>query len=486
MEDGHEVKADLVIAMQTLDIQGFKKLLSYAKIDIYMIVDYNDANIFHDIANLDLTESIEDKFIEVVVGFCYKKYYEKARQVIGEMMGKKMKPEMLTPLMIAAKGYKLAMFKKYIQLGADYTIKNTIKQDIVHIAASNGYLQMLTYIKYELDMNMDEPDNKNNTPLHLAIREGKESIVTILIAWGCRLDLKDYKGNTVLHLSAQSKSYKITRLLLLQGIDRTILNNQNQTAYDISLSLNDKNLCKILKNPSFISKFNPFKPPLTSVQNNYKLFILYVLIFLLRYVCVIVFMLPHFALELSIISLIVFIVNFVLFLLVHQKNPGFVKQKQGQNIIKLYQTKYYDSICPFCEIQKDCTTFHCHHCEKCIRKYDHHCPWIRNCVGQGNISTFIAFINFCCLDFLYTSMLGVLDYFDMLQDERKFLKYKSYHKEFGLAVTGLCIIGFMFVFPVWFVQMSNIIKKTTTKERFGFKKDNKGNGMMISDSFFEK
>lgn len=196
-------------------------------------------------------------------------------------------------------------------------------------------------------------------------------------------------------------------------------------------------------------------------------------------------MLPHFAIELSIVSLIIFIVNFVLFLLVHQKDPGFVKQKRGQNIIKLYQTQHYDSICPFCEVQKKSTTFHCHHCERCVKKYDHHCPWIRNCVGQGNFSAFFAFLTVCCLDFLYTSVLGVLDYFDMLQEERRFLRYKSYHKEFGLTVTILCIVCFMFAFPVWFVQMSNIIKKTTTKERFGFRKDNKGNEMTISDSFLK-
>lgn len=109
MEDGHDVKADLVIAMQTLDVQGFRLVLNNSKIEINMIVDHNDANIFHDIAASALPDNIEDEFIEVLVGFCYKKYEEKAKRVIQEMMGKMMKPEMLTPLMLAAKGCKIVI-----------------------------------------------------------------------------------------------------------------------------------------------------------------------------------------------------------------------------------------------------------------------------------------------------------------------------------------------------------------------------------------
>lgn len=35
---------------------------------------------------------------------------------------------------------------------------------------------------------------------------------------------------------------------------------------------------------------------------------------------------------------------------------------------------------------------HCEVCKICVRVYDHHCPWINNCVGCGNLKYFIWFL----------------------------------------------------------------------------------------------
>ena len=74
------------------------------------------------------------------------------------------------------------MIKEYLSLGADPLMINSLNQTIVHIVAQCGYLQILTYLKYDLEMNIEEPDINGMTPLHLAIREGKEIVVGVLIA----------------------------------------------------------------------------------------------------------------------------------------------------------------------------------------------------------------------------------------------------------------------------------------------------------------
>lgn len=35
---------------------------------------------------------------------------------------------------------------------------------------------------------------------------------------------------------------------------------------------------------------------------------------------------------------------------------------------------------------------HCRECGRCVRRYDHHCPWLENCVGERNHPLFVAYL----------------------------------------------------------------------------------------------
>jgi Uncharacterized protein containing DHHC-type Zn finger len=48
--------------------------------------------------------------------------------------------------------------------------------------------------------------------------------------------------------------------------------------------------------------------------------------------------------------------------------------------------------CGFCEIMQPLRAKHCTECQHCVRRYDHHCPWIGNCVGERNHKFFLSFL----------------------------------------------------------------------------------------------
>lgn len=49
-------------------------------------------------------------------------------------------------------------------------------------------------------------------------------------------------------------------------------------------------------------------------------------------------------------------------------------------------------LCPDCQIIRTARSRHCSICNRCVERFDHHCPWVNNCVGVKNHFLFMKFL----------------------------------------------------------------------------------------------
>ena len=57
--------------------------------------------------------------------------------------------------------------------------------------------------------------------------------------------------------------------------------------------------------------------------------------------------------------------------------------------------KFKVKFCSTCHIFRGPGISHCKKCDNCVENFDHHCPWMGNCIGKNNYFNFFIFLIFC-------------------------------------------------------------------------------------------
>lgn len=141
------------------------------------------------------------------------------------------------------------------------------------------------------------------------------------------------------------------------------------------------------------------------------------------------------------------------------------------------------TFCINCMGRKALRSKHCRVCDKCVARFDHHCPWVWNCVGVNNHRQFIIFVTtlvFGILIFDYLAYNYFSSHLTPLPDaDLELCSFPSFictavaRAPFVLAITAWSTLQLSWTIILWLSQLWQIARQMTTLEvtnlgRYGY------------------
>ncbi|XP_047332561.1 protein S-acyltransferase 24-like [Impatiens glandulifera] len=378
-----------------------------------------------------------------------------------------------------------------LQEGARVNIADMYGYQVVHVAAQYGQTGFLYHIVTKWNADPDLPDNDGRSPLHWAAYKGFADCIRLLLFLDSYRGRQDKEGCTPLHWAAIRGNLEACTVLVQAGKkeDLMVADHTGFTPAQLAADKGHRQVAFFLGNARKLleKRWDPnsrlgrisklgLAPLLWSI----------IIVLLLTYINSVILAsnLPRLTASFALFAWFgVFLTTAGLFLFYKctRKDPGYVRMnvndpqsiKDDEPLLKIEMNNpallagNWSQLCATCKIVRPLRAKHCSICERCVEQFDHHCPWVSNCIGKKNKWDFFFFLVLEVLAMLITGAVALIRILTDQTAPSSFGAWVNHAATQHMGAVAFLLSDFFLFFGVavlTIMQASQISRNITTNE----------------------
>ncbi|XP_046547533.1 ankyrin repeat domain-containing protein 50-like [Haliotis rubra] len=131
-----------------------------------------------------------------------------------------------TPVIKAAEMGRREVFDLLVREGADVSLVNDDRNNILHVACIGGHVDMVKYVLSQRVAGINSRGQYARTPVMLAAEIGHREVFDVLVKEGADVSLVDDNGNNILHVACIGGHVDMVKYVLSQKV--ADINSQGQ------------------------------------------------------------------------------------------------------------------------------------------------------------------------------------------------------------------------------------------------------------------